>query len=80
MSSLIERLNEALSAHVRLGSFPVAVRMVKEGETLPDKVKHPLKDLNIKVATCQAIAMSRRYGWVLALGRAGNRNRAGELV
>ena len=68
MVSSIETLDKALSTHVRLGSFPVAVRMVKEGETLPDKVKHPLEDLNIKVATCQAIAMSRRYGWVLAVG------------
>ncbi|UCE84445.1 MAG: DUF169 domain-containing protein [Deltaproteobacteria bacterium] len=42
--------------------------MVKTGEPLPDRVKHPLKDLKIKVATCQAIAMARRYGWVLAVG------------
>lgn len=68
MVSPIETLDKALSTHVRLGSFPVAVRMVKEGESLPDKVKHPLKDLNIKVATCQAIAMSRRYGWVVSVG------------
>jgi uncharacterized protein (DUF169 family) len=62
------RLSEALDMYVRLGSFPVAVKMIGEGEDLPDRVKHPLKDLNIKVATCQAIAMARRYGWVLALG------------
>jgi uncharacterized protein (DUF169 family) len=68
MSSLLETLDKALSTHVRLGSFPVAVRMVKEGETLPDKVKHPLKDLNIKVATCQAVAMARRYGWTISVG------------
>jgi uncharacterized protein (DUF169 family) len=62
------RLSKALDVYVRLGSFPVAVKMIGKGETLPDRVQHPWKDLNIKVATCQAIAMARRYGWVLALG------------
>jgi uncharacterized protein (DUF169 family) len=41
--------------------------MVKEGEPLPERVKRPWNDLNIKLATCQAIAMARRYGWVVAL-------------
>ncbi len=68
MSNTIEKLNDALSEHVRLGSFPVAVRMVKIGESLPDRVKHPLKDLKIKVATCQAVAMARRYGWIISVG------------
>ena len=64
----LSKLADALTRHVRLGSFPVAVRMVKSGEPLPERVRHPLKDLKIKVATCQAIAMARRYGWVLAVG------------
>ena len=42
--------------------------MVKPGEQLPERVKHPAQDLKIKVATCQAIAMARRYGWVVAVG------------
>jgi uncharacterized protein (DUF169 family) len=67
MNSPIETLDKALSTHVRLGSFPVAVRMGKTGESLPDRVKHPLKDLKIKVATCQAIAMARRYGWTISV-------------
>jgi uncharacterized protein (DUF169 family) len=64
----LAKLEEALAQHVRLGSFPVAVRMVKSGEALPERVKRPLHDLNLKVATCQAIAMARRYGWVVAVG------------
>lgn len=62
------RLSEALDTHVRMGSFPVVIKMIRKGESLPDRVKHPWKDLKIKVATCQAIAMARRYGWILALG------------
>lgn len=64
----LSKFNDALVQHVRLGSFPVAVRMVKSGEPLPERVKRPRQDLEIKVATCQAIAMARRYGWVVAIG------------
>ena len=64
----LAEFSAALTQHVRPGTSPVAVRMVKTGELLPEKVKQPLKDMNIRVATCQAIAMARRYGWVIALG------------
>jgi len=68
MNAELSKFEEALSRHVRPGSFPVAVRMVKAGEKLPNRVKLPWKDLKVKVATCQAIAMARRYGHVLAMG------------
>ena len=64
----LSKLSEALEKHVRLASFPVAVRMVKHGEQLPERVKHPAQDLGVRVATCQALAMARRYGWVVAVG------------
>ena len=64
----LKAFNNALTTHVRMESFPVAVRMVKPGEELPERVKRPLKDMNIRVATCQAISMARRYGWVIAVG------------
>jgi uncharacterized protein (DUF169 family) len=64
----LSKFNDTLTEHVRLDSFPVAVRMVKPNEQLPERVKRPAQDLKIKVATCQAIVMARRYGWVVALG------------
>jgi uncharacterized protein (DUF169 family) len=42
--------------------------MAKPGEHLPERVKRPARDLKITVATCQAIAMARRYGSVVAIG------------
>jgi uncharacterized protein (DUF169 family) len=68
MKPELSKLDEALSRHVRPGSFPVAIRMVKADEELSQRVKRPWRDLQIKVATCQAIAMARRYGHVMALG------------
>lgn len=61
-------LDEALQRHLRPESFPVAVRLVPPAEALPDRVKRPHRDLGIQVTLCQGIAMSRRYGWVAAVG------------
>jgi uncharacterized protein (DUF169 family) len=64
----LTKFQDTLVKHVRLGNFPVAVKMVKQGEPLPERVKRPAQDMQITVATCQTIAMARRYGWVLAIG------------
>ncbi|HVO85427.1 MAG TPA: DUF169 domain-containing protein [Syntrophobacteria bacterium] len=69
MNAGMTGLAEALTEYVRPGSFPVAVRMVKKGEALPARLKRPWQDLHNRVATCQAMAIARRYGWVLAVGR-----------
>jgi uncharacterized protein (DUF169 family) len=62
-------LDRALQQYVRPQSFPVAVRPATASETIPPKLKRPKRDLGIQVAICQTIALSRRYGWGLAVGR-----------
>ncbi|MFQ6059059.1 MAG: DUF169 domain-containing protein [Anaerolineae bacterium] len=59
---------EALDRHVRPQTFPLAIRMVKEGEPLPERVRRPARDLGIQTAICQGFAIARRYGWLLAMG------------
>jgi uncharacterized protein (DUF169 family) len=68
MTTDLAHLESALTKYVRPGTFPAAIRMIRRGEPLPEQVRHPLKDLKIQVATCQAISIARRYGWVVALG------------
>ncbi len=62
-------LDEALTQYVRPESFPLAVRLLRTSEPLPEKVKIPSRDLGIQVATCQSFSISRRYGWALAVSR-----------
>lgn len=61
-------LNTHLEKHLRVGTFPVGIRMLRAGEPLPKRAKAPARDLGVKVAVCQAIAFARRYGWTLAVG------------
>ena len=62
-------LTAALDQYVRPQSFPLAVGFTKAGEDAPSKLKRPKRDLGIQVAICQTFALSRRYGWGLAVGR-----------
>lgn len=59
----------AIEKHVRPATFPVAVKMIKPGEALPDRVKRPKADLGFETAICQAVGLARRYGWSLAVGK-----------
>lgn len=54
---------------IRPQTFPLAIRMLGPGEKLPARVKRPQQDLGVQIATCQAVAMARRYGWTIAVGR-----------
>jgi uncharacterized protein (DUF169 family) len=68
MTEILKQLNDSLQKHVRPQSYPLAIRMVKADEALPERVKRPLKDMGIKSAICQGIGIARRYGWAVALG------------
>src|SRR5689334_22571967 len=58
----------AIDQHIRPGTFPVAIKMVRPGEALPDKVRRPAADLGFQTAICQGFALAGRYGWSLAIG------------
>ncbi len=59
----------ALDQTVRLTHFPLAVKMLRPGEPAPAKARRPAQDLGERIAICQGLAFSRRYGWSIAMGR-----------
>jgi uncharacterized protein (DUF169 family) len=66
--NLMSSLEEALNGHLRPGTFPLAVRMVGNGEHLPLKTRRPKQDFGHTVAVCQTFSIARRYGWQIAVG------------
>jgi uncharacterized protein (DUF169 family) len=58
---------EHLQTYVRPQTFPVAIRMARAGEPLPERAKRPARDLGVRFANCQGISLVRRYGWTIAL-------------
>lgn len=65
----LQAIVQGLDTYIRPQTFPVAVKMLRKGEELPPKVRHPKKDLGIQIATCQGVSFARKYGWSLALTR-----------
>ncbi|MDJ0956913.1 MAG: DUF169 domain-containing protein [Arenicellales bacterium] len=61
--------NHKLNRYLRLNTFPVAVKFLREWDEMPERAKRPLKDMGNRLTTCQAVSLARRFGWVIALGR-----------
>ncbi|MDR3568107.1 MAG: DUF169 domain-containing protein [Syntrophobacteraceae bacterium] len=55
--------------NLRLKSFPVAVKFLKEGEKFPEKARRPSVSMGKKITICQGVTMARNYGWTVGLTR-----------
>jgi uncharacterized protein (DUF169 family) len=54
---------------VRPDSLPLAIRMVESEEEIPERARRPGRDLQVDSALCQAMSISRHYGWTVAVSR-----------
>jgi uncharacterized protein (DUF169 family) len=54
---------------LRLKSFPVAVRFLKNQEIFPEKTRRPTVVLGKKVTICQGVTMARNYGWMVGIAK-----------
>ena len=53
--------------NLRLKTFPVAVKFLKDQTDCPDKTRRPSVALGKRVVICQAVTMARIYGWTVGL-------------
>jgi MtaA/CmuA family methyltransferase len=58
-----------LQLYIRPQTFPVAIRMLRPGEEIPERARRPARDFKKLSMNCQVIDMARRYGWMIALTR-----------
>ncbi len=65
----VKTADRELTYYVRPQTFPVAVRMLRPGEPIPERARRPARDFKKLSMNCQVIDMSRRYGWTIALTR-----------
>jgi uncharacterized protein (DUF169 family) len=65
----IQKINQTFNSYFRPQTFPLAIRLVQSAEEIPERAKRPKRDFGINMALCQAVALSRRSGWVIAMGR-----------
>src|SRR5512145_99524 len=65
----VKTADRELHTYIRPQTFPVAIRMLKPGEAIPDRARRPARDFKKLSMNCQVIDMARRYGWTIALTR-----------
>jgi uncharacterized protein (DUF169 family) len=56
----------SLSELLRLQTFPLAIKLVKREDEMPEKTRRP-SSLNMRITMCQGYTMSRRIGWTIGL-------------
>jgi len=76
----LKQLNESLDLYIRPQTFPLALKLCQSESDLPEKVRMPMRDLGYQVTLCQAIGLSRRYRWALAVGKGDQCCLGGALV
>lgn len=69
---MYEELNNEIRRFLLLRSHPIAVRMIREGEEIPEEATRPLKDLGHHLSMCQAFATSRYHGETFAVLKEDN--------
>jgi len=65
----LKEVEQSLNTYVRPLTFPLAIRMLKSEEEIPEKTRRPFQQMKKKVAICQGIGMARKWGWAVAMGK-----------
>jgi len=65
----LKEVEQALNKYVRPLTFPVAIKMLKSEDEIPEKTRRPFQQMKKKVAICQGIGMARKLGWAIAMGK-----------
>jgi uncharacterized protein (DUF169 family) len=56
-------IGKSLEGILRLQTYPLAVKLVKDESEFPERTRRPEQ----KIAVCQALTISRRYGWTMGI-------------
>ena len=65
----VKEVEQALQTYIRPLTFPLAIKMLRSEEEIPEKTRRPFQQMKLKVAICQGWGMARKLGWVVALGK-----------
>jgi uncharacterized protein (DUF169 family) len=65
----LKEVEQILNTYTRPLTFPVAIKMLKSEDEIPEKTRRPFQQLKKKIAICQGIGMARKLGWAVAMGK-----------
>ena len=65
----LERIDEAISTYVKSQTYPLAIKMLRSEDEIPQGAKRPLRDFEVPFSLCQALALGRREGLSIVLDK-----------
>jgi len=60
---------EFIADDLRLKTAPVAVKFLEDESAFPEKTRRPSAALGKRITICQAVTMTRVYGWTMGLAK-----------
>jgi uncharacterized protein (DUF169 family) len=67
--STYHEYSDELEKRLRLKTYPLAIRLLRTGEDVPEGLMRPTRDLGHHLSLCQAFEISRRDGTPMAMLR-----------
>ena len=70
MSNELEKyhdIGKKIENFLRPSTFPIAIKLIRKEDEIPEGSKRPNATLKIQTFLCQNFSMVRRYGWTMAV-------------
>jgi uncharacterized protein (DUF169 family) len=65
----LKEIEEVMSVTVRHQTHPLAVKLLRQDERIPEGAKSPVRDFGVPFSLCQALALSRKEGLTIVLDK-----------
>jgi uncharacterized protein (DUF169 family) len=65
----LKEIEEVMSVYIRHQTHPLAVKLLRQEDRIPEGAKSPVKDFGAPFSLCQALALSRKEGLTIVLDK-----------
>jgi len=65
----VKEIEEVMSVYIKHQTHPLAVKLLRQEDRIPEGAKSPVKDFGVPFSLCQALALSRKEGLTILLDK-----------
>jgi len=65
----LKEIEEVMSVYIKHQTHPLAVKLLRQEDRIPEGAKSPVKDFGVPFSLCQALALSRKEGLTIVLDK-----------
>jgi uncharacterized protein (DUF169 family) len=65
----LKEIEEVMSVYIKHQTHPLAIKMLRQEDGMPEGAKNPVRDYGVSFSLCQALALSRKEGLTIVLDK-----------